>query len=73
MTSLMGPPFAPADCLMTNYGDQDRHRAPSRELVAVSAGYHSPVSVLGSGRVDPFGCFHVEMSPYMNFLVDYYK
>lgn len=54
-------------------GDQRCHEAPSTEIVAVRTGYHSPVSVLGSGRVDPFGCFPIEMSPYMNFLVDYCK
>lgn len=54
-------------------GDEGCQEVPSTELVAVSTGYHGPVSVLGSGRVDPFGCFPVEMSPYMNFLVDYCK
>jgi hypothetical protein len=53
--------------------DQDCHEAPSINLVAVAAQYCSPVSVLGSGRVDPFGMFPREMSPYMNFLFDYCK
>jgi hypothetical protein len=54
-------------------GVQCCHEAPSTELVAVSTGYHSSVSVLGSGRVDPFGCFPIEMNLYMNLLVDYCK
>jgi hypothetical protein len=73
MSSLLVPPLASADRLMTSAETKVCQEAPSTELVAVSTGYHSPVSVLGSGRVDPFGCFPIEMSPYMNFLVDYCK
>jgi hypothetical protein len=66
---------ATCSCILPNdaYGNQDCHEAPSTDLVAVAARHHSPVSLLGSGRVDPFGCFPVQMSPYMNFLVDYCK
>jgi hypothetical protein len=45
----------------------------SSDLGAVDSGPRSPVNHLGSGRVDPFGCFPIVMTDYMNYLVDYCK
>lgn len=72
---IQPPGSATGSCNLSNdvYRNQGCHQASSIDLVAAAPRCYSPVSVLGFGRVDPFGMFPVEMSPYMSFLVDYCK
>jgi hypothetical protein len=69
------PGSATCSCMLPGDAcrNQDCHEAPSIDLLATAARYCIPVCVPRSGRVDPFGMFPREMSPYMNFLLDYCK
>jgi hypothetical protein len=50
---------------------QGNYQGVNTDLVAVGAGSRSPVSLLGSRRLDPFGYFPIVMTDYMKYLVDY--